>query len=70
VPDLAGRGAVPAVTSGSLGRALVPGLPFEAPDGSPLDLGADALGRPRDPDRPTPGPIEGLAPGEAAVPWG
>jgi alpha-N-arabinofuranosidase len=43
-----------------LGRATVPNLPFERPDGSPLRLTADILGRPRNAANPAPGPIEAL----------
>jgi alpha-L-arabinofuranosidase len=46
-----------------LGRAVVSGLPFENPDGSPLALDKDFFGRNRHPSKPTPGPFEALAAG-------
>ena len=46
------------VTTGLLGRVLIPDLPFENPDGSPVVLDTDYLGKPRDKANPSPGPFE------------
>lgn len=46
------------VTSALLGKAKVPNLPFEQPDGSPYRLDTDYLGNKHNPERPFPGPIE------------
>lgn len=49
----------PLVTSELLGRARVPGLPYEQPDGAPYRIDTDYLGKPRDDAaRPFPGPFE------------
>jgi len=48
----------PLVTSRLLGKALVPGLPYEQPDGTPYRIGADFFGKKRDAGRPFPGPFE------------
>ncbi len=56
--DWGGQGRQrPLVTTGLLGRATVPDLPFEKPDGSPYRLDVDYFGRPRGPS-PFPGPFE------------
>lgn len=49
------------VTTAVLGRARVPNLPYENPDGSPLVIDMDYFGHKRDHTRPTAGPFE--APG-------
>ena len=46
------------VTTGLLGNAKIPGLPYENADGSPLTVDTDCLGRNRDVENPTPGPFE------------
>ncbi|HRP58103.1 right-handed parallel beta-helix repeat-containing protein [Agriterribacter sp.] len=46
------------ITTQSLRRAIVPGLPFENPDGSPLRIDTDYFGRKRNADNPSPGPFE------------
>lgn len=46
------------VTTELLGKARVPGLPYENRDGSPLKIDTDYFGQPRDPVRPSPGPFE------------
>lgn len=59
--DVAGHLAAAAtapVTSARLGKARVSGLPYVRADDSPLVIDADFLGKPRDPARPTPGPLE------------
>jgi alpha-N-arabinofuranosidase len=51
------------VTTELLGRASVPGLPYEGADGSPIAIDADYLGGRRDPAHPLPGPFEALGTG-------
>ena len=46
------------VTTELLGKAKIPGLPYENPDGSPLKLDTDYFGKPRSAANPTPGPFE------------
>ena len=46
------------VTTGLLGKAKIPRLPYENPDGSPLKIDTDYFDRPRSPSSPTPGPFE------------
>jgi alpha-N-arabinofuranosidase len=46
------------VTTELLGRAVIPDLPFERADGSPIRITTDFLGRPRDQANPFPGPFE------------
>ena len=46
------------VTTERLGRAKVPDLPYEQPDGSPYHLDSDYLGRKRNAANPYPGPFE------------
>ncbi len=49
------------VTAALLGKARVPGLPFEDANGSPLRIQTDYFGHARDSIRPAPGPFEGGA---------
>jgi len=46
------------VTSDLLGKAQVPDLPFETPDGSPLKIDTDYFSQKRDVNNPMPGPFE------------
>jgi hypothetical protein len=46
------------ITSAILGRASIPDLPYENPDGSPVSIDTDYFGNPRDADNPFPGPFE------------
>lgn len=46
------------VTSARLGKASTSGCAFENPDGSPITIGTDYLGKPRNAANPTPGPFE------------
>jgi alpha-N-arabinofuranosidase len=48
----------PLVTTELLGRAKIPDLPYEQPDGTPYRLDKDYLGITRSADRPYPGPFE------------
>ena len=49
------------VTTDLLGKALIPDLPYEQPDGSPYAIDTDYLGRERRAAHPFPGPIEPTA---------
>ena len=46
------------VTTARLGKASIPGLPFENADGSPIRIATDYFGRKRNADNPFPGPFE------------
>jgi alpha-N-arabinofuranosidase len=46
------------VTSTLLGRVIIPDLPFENPDGTPVRVETDYLGMPRNSSNPSPGPFE------------
>jgi alpha-N-arabinofuranosidase len=46
------------VTTKSLGKAIIPDLPFENPDGSPVKINTDYFGKKRDLANPSPGPFE------------
>ncbi len=45
------------VTTELLGKAKVPDLPFEQPDGTAYRLDTDYLGKKQNPEKPTPGPF-------------
>jgi alpha-N-arabinofuranosidase len=45
------------VTSALLGRAAIPDLPYEQPDGAPIRIDTDYLGEKRNEVNPTPGPF-------------
>jgi alpha-N-arabinofuranosidase len=53
------------VTSALLGRAVIPGLPYEQADGSPIRIDRDYFGKTRSASGPTPGPVE--SPGTGPV---
>lgn len=55
------------VTTDRLGETAVGGLPFTAPDGSPLQFDRDLTGNSRDGTSPTVGPVDGLADGDDRV---
>jgi alpha-N-arabinofuranosidase len=46
------------VTTALLGKAKIPGLPYENPDGSPLAIDTDYFGKTRNEAKPTAGPFE------------
>ncbi len=46
------------VRSETLSKAIVPNLPFENADGSPIRIDTDYLGEKRNPANPSPGPFE------------
>jgi hypothetical protein len=52
------------ITTAQLGRAKIPNLPFENPDGSPLAIDTDYFGRQRSAAQPSPGPFERVGVGE------
>lgn len=46
------------VTTEFLGKATIPNLPYENPDGTPIRIDTDYFGNRRDPNNPSPGPFE------------
>ena len=46
------------VTTELLGRAAIPNLPYEQPDGTPIRVNSDYFGKQRNEANPTPGPFE------------
>jgi hypothetical protein len=58
----------PLVTTELLGEAFQPEVPYEEPDGSPLVVDVDYLGRPRLGAAVTPGPFATLASGPQVIP--
>lgn len=46
------------VTTAVLGNAVIPNLPFEQPNGEPISISTDYLGRSRNESNPMPGPFE------------
>jgi len=56
------------VTTALLGRARIPELPFENPDGSALAIDIDYLGQPRSREQPSPGPFEKPGRGPLSLP--
>ncbi len=46
------------VTTEALSRAMIPNLPFENMDGSPINIDEDYLGKQRNMKNPSPGPFE------------
>jgi len=65
--DWAAGGTRRGVTAERLGRAAVPDLPFEGPDGAPIRLERDFLGKERRPGDPAPGPFEDLGEGRRVL---
>lgn len=55
------------VTSGLLGRVMIPDLPYEKPDGSPIRINTDYFGKARNTLNPTPGPFERPGTGETTL---
>jgi hypothetical protein len=55
------------VTTELLGQAKIPGLPYENPDGTPLEITTDYFGKERDPNNPTPGPFEKPGSGQLVI---
>ncbi|MCK4920013.1 MAG: sulfatase-like hydrolase/transferase [Bacteroidales bacterium] len=48
------------ITTDLLGKAIVPNMKYENPDGSPIAIDTDYFGNPRNKSNPAPGPFEGL----------
>lgn len=59
--------AHPLVTTELLGRAKIPDVPYEQPDGAPIRLDADYFGNPRNGENPYPGPFEIAEGGEQVL---
>lgn len=55
------------VTTYLLVKALVPHLPFENPDGSPLPIDTGYFGKPRNPANPSPGTFENPGKGKLMI---
>jgi len=55
------------VTSTLLGKVVIPDLPFEQPDGSPVRIDTDYSGKTRSQTSPTPGPFEHPGLGEQEI---
>ncbi|MDE3067516.1 MAG: right-handed parallel beta-helix repeat-containing protein [Verrucomicrobiota bacterium] len=47
----------PLVITALLGKAIIPNLPYEQPDGAPIQIATDYFGRPRNEANPAPGPF-------------
>lgn len=54
------------VTTERLGKAVIPKMAFEEPDGSPIRIDTDYLGKKRNPENPFPGPFENIGEGPVA----
>ena len=54
-------------TTENLGKAAIPGIDYLNPDGSPLVIDTDYLGRKRNGSNPTPGPFEQPATGKQKI---
>jgi hypothetical protein len=55
------------VTTELLGKASIPNLPYERPDGTPIRVDRDYLGKQRSESNPTPGPFENPGAGALTV---
>ena len=55
------------VTTQRLGKAIIPGLAFENPDGTPLRIETDYFGRKRNVVNPSPGPFEIIKSGKQRI---
>ena len=58
------KAATVLVTTELLGKAKIPGVGYENPDGSPLQIDTDYFGNKRNPAKPTPGPFENPGQGD------
>ena len=58
------KAATVLVTTKLLGKAKIPGVGYENPDGSPLQIDTDYFGNKRNPAKPTPGPFENPGQGD------
>ncbi|MCX5670391.1 MAG: right-handed parallel beta-helix repeat-containing protein, partial [Planctomycetota bacterium] len=50
-----------------LGRAAIPNVPYERPDGTPIRVSTDYFGKSRNETNPTPGPFENAGTGPPAL---
>jgi alpha-N-arabinofuranosidase len=66
-PAWAGTQKRPLVTSALLGKAAIPNLPYEQPDGEAVRVDTDYFGARRDAANPMPGPFERLNAGAVRV---
>lgn len=55
------------VTSANLGKVIVPDLPYDNVDGSPIKIDTDYLGKKRNVSNPSPGPFEILKSGKQRI---
>jgi alpha-N-arabinofuranosidase len=62
-PKWRGELARKLVTTERLGKAVIPKMAFEEPDGSPIRIDTDYLGKKRNPENPFPGPFETIGEG-------
>ena len=61
--EAASRATTALVTADLLGKARIPGLPYENADGSPVIIDTDYLGKKRNATKPLAGPFENPGPG-------
>jgi alpha-N-arabinofuranosidase len=57
----------PLVTSEMLGKAIIPDLPYEDPDGNPYRLDTDYFGNKRNKKNPYPGSFKGSKAGRQLI---
>ena len=55
------------VTTELLGKAAIPDVPYERPDGGPIRVNADYFGKQRNEANPTPGPFENPGRGDLEI---
>ena len=55
------------VTTELLGRAAIPNLPYERPEGTPIRVNTDYFGKSRNETNPTPGPFENTGTGSLVL---
>jgi alpha-N-arabinofuranosidase len=55
------------VSSATLGKAVIPDLRYEQPDGSPIAIDVDYAGKSRSGSNPTPGPFERPGQGKLSI---
>jgi len=67
LPSLKNKLQTVLVTTESLGKPLVPALPYENPDGTAITVDTDYFGKKRDMNNPAPGPFENPGEGEIVV---
>ncbi len=62
-----GKDRRPLVTTELLGKAAIPDLPYENPDGTPLKIDKDFFGKSRSEKNPCPGPFEKPGTGKVSL---